>query len=287
MPFSLPLQTAAAQFPDYTFIKALTPSSHKAAFHVKDKDGNDLCLKVVSPTYERERLDREILAMQKITHPNVVRLIEYTFSSKSGQQLHYIVEEFIEGKDLADHLQPGKPWDLQRAATFFGEVCDGLTALKAQDIVHRDLKPHNIRVRPNEQPVIIDFGLARHLTLPDLTQTVLGARIGTPAYFAPEQFDGDKYDIDHRTDLFATGILLYEALTGTPPFWTSQTMTIAQLRDAVCTGTKHLLTPEFGALDKNVRLLITKLLEKERSRRPSDAAQVATMLRKFGAVPTI
>src|SRR5215813_7131047 len=102
MPFSVSIPDAEAQFPDYTFIKALTPSAQKAAFHVKDRNGHDLCLKVVSPGYERERLDREILAMQKITHPNVVSLIEYTFSSKSGQQLHYIVEEFVEGADLAD-----------------------------------------------------------------------------------------------------------------------------------------------------------------------------------------
>jgi len=222
--------------------------------------------------------------MQKISHPNVVRLVEYTFSSKSGHQVHYIIEEFVEGDDLADHLQRGKPWGLSRASTFFAEVCDGLGALKAQDIVHRDLKPHNIRVRPSGRPVIVDFGLARHLSLPDLTQTVEGARIGTPAYFAPEQFDGNKHDIDHRTDLFAMGILLYEALTGVPPFWTSATMTLAQLRDGVCTGTRHLLSPEFGAVDKRARLLVAKLLEKERSKRPVDASHVATMLRKIGGV---
>ena len=282
MPFSVSMQDAAAHFPQYTFISALTPSAHKAAFHVKDAAGDDLCLKLVSPNYERERLDREILAMQKIVHPNVVRLIEYTFSSKSGQQLHYIVEEFVEGKDLAEHLQAGKPWALTRAVTFFAEMCDGLAALKAQDIVHRDIKPHNVRVRSTGQPVIIDFGLARHLTLPDLTQTVLGARIGTPAYFAPEQFDGNKYNIDHRTDLFAVGILMYEALTGSPPFLTSPTTTIAELRDAVCNGSKHLVTPEFRALDKNVRLIVTKLLEKDRSRRPADAGQLAGILRKLG-----
>jgi len=282
MPFKVSLQDAATQFAEFTFITALTPSAHKAAFHVQDKDGNDLCLKLISPMYERERLDREILAMQTIAHPNVVRLIEYTFSSKSGKQQHYIVEEFVEGEDLSDHLKPGKPWDLQRAMTFFAKMCDGLAALKAQGIVHRDIKPQNVRVRPSGEPVIIDFGLARHLTLPDLTQTVLGARIGTPAYFAPEQFDGNKYDIDHRTDLFAVGVLLYEALTGTRPFWTSATMSVAQLRDAVCTSTKHLLTPEFAVLDKTVRLVLTKLLEKDRSRRPADAAQVAGMLRKIG-----
>jgi serine/threonine protein kinase len=65
---------------------------------------------MVAPNYERDRLDREILALQSLTHANVVRLIEYTFSSKPGQQRHYIVEEFIEGQDLKDVLQAGHPW---------------------------------------------------------------------------------------------------------------------------------------------------------------------------------
>lgn len=279
MAFTLPMADAAKQFPKYTFVRALTPSAQKAAFHVRDAAGKDLCLKIVAPHNETERLFREIRAMQVIAHPNVVRLIEYTFSTTPGQQQHYLIEEFIDGKDLSDHLVAGKPWDLPRAHTFFAELCDGLAALNQHEIVHRDLKPHNIRVRPNGQPVIIDFGLARHLTLPDLTLTVQGARLGTPAYHSPEQFDGVKYDIDHRTDLFALGIIMYEALTGTMPFLASN-MTIGQLRDAVCQGTKHLKSPQFLAVPERTRLIVAKLLEKDRARRPTDAGQVAVLLRK-------
>ena len=94
---------------------------------------------------------------------------------------------------------------MREVVRFFASLCDGLAALKAKGIVHRDIKPQNIRVRSNGDPVIIDFGLARHLGLPDLTKTIQGARLGTPAYFAPEQFDGNRHDIDHRTDLFAVG----------------------------------------------------------------------------------
>lgn len=283
MTFAITLADAQAQFPDYTFIKALTPSAQKAAFHVRDQDGNDLCLKIVAPTYERDRLDREILAMQTIEHPNVVRLREYTFSSKPGQQRHFIIEEFVDGSDLADKLTRGQPWPLNEAMQFFAGLCDGLAALRAKGIVHRDIKPQNIRVRPDGTPVIIDFGLARHLGLPDLTKTLQGARIGTPAYFAPEQFDGNKHDIDHRTDLFAVGILLYEATTGEAPFIDSTVHTVAQLRDAVCDRDDHLKRPKFVALDPGPRVLIGKLLEKQRAKRPADAAQVAMILRKIGA----
>jgi serine/threonine protein kinase len=280
--FVLTLQDAQAQFPDYTFVKALTPSAQKAAFHVRDSAGNDLCLKVVSPTYERDRLDREILAMQTIDHPNVVRLREYTFSSKPGQQRHFIVEEFVDGSDLADKMKLGQPWALQEAVQFFAKLCDGLAALRLKGIVHRDIKPQNVRVRPDGTPVIIDFGLARHLGLPDITKTLQGARIGTPSYFAPEQFDGNKHDIDHRTDLFAVGILLYEATTGEQPFIDSTVHTIAQLRDAVCDRNDHLTRPGFVALDGRLRVLIGKLLEKQRAKRPADPTQVAAILRKIG-----
>ena len=283
MTFVLTLQDAQAQFPDYTFVKALTPSAQKAAFHVRDHNENDLCLKIVAPTYERDRLDREILAMQMVEHPNVVRLREYTFSSKPGQQRHFIVEEFVDGLDLADKMKLGQPWALQEAVQFFAKLCDGLAALREKGIVHRDIKPQNVRVRPDGTPVIIDFGLARHLGLPDLTQTLQGARIGTPNYFAPEQFDGNKHDIDHRTDLFAVGILLYEATTGEQPFIDLTVHTVAQLRDAVCDRDDHLKRPGFLSLDGRLRVLLGKLLEKQRAKRPSDPAQVAALLRKIGA----
>ena len=217
-------------------------------------------------------------------HPNVVKLIECTFSSKPGHHRHYLVEEFVDGRDLKDVLLPGKPWPLKDAATFFSAVCDGLSALKDKEIVHRDIKPENVRVRPDSTPVLIDFGLARHLNLPDLTQTVLGAAIGTPLYFAPEQFDGTKYDIDHRTDLFALGILLYEALTGEHPFYHSSMTTLAQLRQAVCESNVHLTRPSFLALDSKWRTLLGRLLEKDRSKRPAHAAQVGTIFRKLGGV---
>lgn len=284
MPYVVDIKAAEQMFPEYTFVQPLTPSEQKAAFHVKDKAGNDLCLKLIAPNYERDRLDREIQALQTINHPNVVKLIEYTFSSKPGQQRHYIVEEFIDGKDLKDTLTPGKPWAIREVAKFFFALCDGLFAMKEKDIVHRDIKPANIRVRPNGSPVIIDFGLSRHLNLPDLTPTIAGAAIGTPRYSAPEQFEGTKHDIDHRTDLFALGILVYEALTGESPFYHSTMTTVAQLRQAVCESTVHLTKPSFQALDPKWKILLTRLLEKERAKRPSDARQVGAVLRKLGGL---
>jgi eukaryotic-like serine/threonine-protein kinase len=161
MPYTVDIKDAEKMFPDYKFVRPLTPSEQKAAFQIEDKEGKMLCLKLIAPSYERDRLDREITALQSIDHRNVVKLVEYTFSSTQGQQRHYIIEEFVEGQDLQATLIPGKPWPLKEATLFFSALCAGLFALKEKGIVHRDIKPANIRVRPDGSPVIIDFGLAR------------------------------------------------------------------------------------------------------------------------------
>lgn len=281
MTFTVDISDAKKAFPDYDFIKPLTPSAQKAAFHVRDKDGRDLCLKIISPNYGSDRLHREIAAMQQISHPNVVRLLEYTFSSTPGSLKHFLVEEFVEGDDLQAQLAAA--WDRARAARVFAALMDGLEQLNTHSIVHRDLKPTNIRLRSNDQPVIIDFGLSRHLHLSDLTATADGAQIGTPLYFAPEQFDGTKHHIDHRTDLFAVGIILYQALVGRHPFYAAG-MSRADLHQRVCNNDDFCRDADFVALPRKWQLLVKKLLEKERVRRVNSAGQASTILQQLEAV---
>jgi len=281
MSFIVPIEDARLKFPQYKFVCALTPSVQKAAFHVKDASGQDLCLKIVAPDCDLSRLEREIRALQLLRHSNVARLREYVFETKDGDVLHYVVEEFVHGHDLAFHLRENDQWSLDRARAFFIACCSGLTALHDRNIVHRDLKPSNIRVRPDDTPVIVDLGVARHLDLPDITSTEEGAAWGTPAYFAPEQFSGTKYDIDRRTDLFTLGILLYQALVGTHPFY-KPGMTRLQLREAICDRDDHRGDSRFEALPAGWRVIVSRLLEKERARRPFSAAQVAVILGKIG-----
>ena len=283
MPYIVPIDQAKTWFPQYDFVTALTPSEQKAAFHVRDESGRDLCLKLIAPTYGIDRLNREITALQQIDNDYVVSLVEYTYTSKSGQQLHYIVEEFVDGEDLAVLLTDGTPWTREHVADFFTELCDGLEALRRAGVVHRDLKPNNVRVRPTGNPVIIDFGLARHLGLPDLTLTAEGAAIGTPLYFAPEQFVGTKRDIDHRTDLFALGILIYQATTGVHPFRAAAT-TMAALQKAICDSDDHFVQDRFKELPPRWQVLLRSLLARTRAKRPATAGQVAALLVKLRGV---
>lgn len=280
MPYIVPIDQARVQYPEYNFIDALTPSEQKAAFHVVNNSGDHYCLKLISPDYQTERLDREIRALLTISHSNVVTMVDYTRSFHRGLQRHHIIEEYIEGCDLSSYITPGNCWPVQNTAAFFAAVCDGLYAIHQADIIHRDLKPSNIRVRSDGQPVIIDLGVARHLTLPDLTSYCQGAEIGTPLYFSPEQCCGTRDDIDPRTDLFAVGILIFQALTGRHPFRISS----MGLYDAICSSYEYLQFSEFSALSPQWKLIVGRLLEKERAKRPQNAAQVAALLRKVGGI---
>jgi serine/threonine-protein kinase len=276
--FSLSLVEAQRLLPQYEFIKALTPSAQKAAFQVRDTTG-DLCVKFISPEYEISRLSREITALQKISHRNVARLIEHHYSVKDGAILHYMVEEFVAGSDLAERLIPRQPWSAPKACQLFAQIADGLSAIEQCRVVHRDLKPHNIRIRPDDTPVIIDFGTARLLDLPDLTNTGEGAAFGTPMYFAPEQFSGTKHDIDSRTDFFALGVMLYQALTGEHPFY-ADGMKYLDLQNHVINSSECFNNPNFVGLRREIALVVRRLLSKDRLSRPSSAAQVAALLRR-------
>jgi serine/threonine protein kinase len=279
MPYEVPIDVARKNFPSYTFVSRLTASEQKCAFHARDKDGTDLCFKIIKPGCDPMRVEREILAMQAVSHPNVVKLRQYHTPTATSPH-HFTIEEFVKGDDLSPSLA-GKPWSLSRTAKFFAQVFDGLGALQDAALVHRDLKPSNIRVTPDGRPVIIDFGLVRHLDLPDVTKTVEGAAIGTPLYFAPEQFTGTKYDIDHRTDYFAAGVLMHMALLGRHPF-DSSGLDFDSLKNAVCADNSFAAAPDFSKLEQRMRLLLTKLLQKQRLNRPAEAKTVAKLLRNLG-----
>jgi len=281
MPFEIPIDEARKRYPELEILSALTPSEQKAAFKVRDGQGTVLCLKIISPDYQIDRLQRELLALKRIDQRYVARFVEYEFSVDESGECHHLIEEYVEGSDLAEHLGPELNWSLGQAQTFFTCFTSALATLEDNGIVHRDLKPTNVRVREDGTPVLIDFGLARHLDLPSLTPTAVGARIGTPKYFSPEQFIGRRRDIDHRTDLFAMGLLMYEALIGQHPFWTPG-MSWDELCDAVCASEDCFEHAEFQALPPAWQTLLRRLLAKERIHRPSKAEQVTRVLDRIG-----
>lgn len=278
--FTIDIAAAQIQHPEYEFVNALTPSAQKAAFHVR-RDGSNYCLKIIAPNQSLERVQREVLAMQTMDHPNVAKVIEYEYSAREGQTRHYLVEQYVDGSDLSQHLEGSGPWTIGDIKSVFVPLCEGLAALAQNNIVHRDLKPSNVRIMPSGNPVIIDFGLARLLDMESLTATAEGAMIGTPRYFSPEQLKGTKRDIDPRTDLYALGVMLFEAAVGKHPSLSATPKTMDELQEAICVSESYLADPDFGALPDVLRLILSRLLQKERAKRPSNAAMVATLLSKL------
>jgi eukaryotic-like serine/threonine-protein kinase len=190
-----------------------------------DRLGRDVALKVLKPSLaqDRDRLRRfelEARSAALLNHPNIVAI--YDIGMHDGAP--YIVSELLQGKTLRECLLNG-PLPLRQAGDYAGQIAQGLVAAHEKQIVHRDLKPENLFVTHDGRVKILDFGIAK-LTSPDRdadpsvanlpTQTKSGSLLGTIAYMSPEQLRART--VDHRSDIFSFGAILYEMLTGKRAF---------------------------------------------------------------------
>ncbi len=162
----------------------------------------------------KERFLREVRATGKINHPNIISI----FDSGELDGTPFFVMEYVEGKELKDHLVENASMSLGQATRIFCQILDALSYSHKCEIVHRDIKPSNIFIDVNGNVKIADFGIARQSNS-NLTQT--GSIIGTPSYMSPEQCQGKE--VDHRSDLFSAAVMFYEMITGEKCFGGSST----------------------------------------------------------------
>jgi serine/threonine protein kinase len=159
-----------------------------------------------------ERFRREALALAQLNHPNIVNVIDY---GEAGPDYLYIVMEFVDGTDLVGVIRSGQMTQ-ETALKLLPQICDALQFAHDNGIVHRDIKPANILLTRDGRIKMADFGLAKRFDVNSTFQTQTGAGMGTPDYAAPEQFDPNG-NVDHRADIYALGVMIYQMVTGQLP----------------------------------------------------------------------
>lgn len=215
-----------------------------------------------------ERFRREALAAARLNHPRIVRV--YDSGQDSGT--YFIVMEYIEGQTLSKVLKQEGALTMPTALRIGEDVAEALADAHKQNVIHRDVKPGNIMFTPSSGLKVTDFGIARAVTgsISDLTQT--GTVMGTATYFSPEQAKGDP--ADYRTDIYSLGVVLFEMLSGKPPFYGDSPIAVAYQHVNELPPTLHAATD--GALPPELSNVVARLLAK----RPEDRYQDAETLRQ-------
>jgi len=246
------------------------------------KLGRDVALKVLPADVARDperlaRFQREARSVAALNHPSIVTI----HSVEEADGIHFITMELVEGKSL-DHLIPAGGLPADQIVAIASALAEALAAAHEKGIIHRDLKPANVMVTGDGRVKVLDFGLAKETrpashadaTLTSASNTKAGVVMGTPAYMSPEQISGRA--LDHRTDIFSLGVVIYEMATGQRPF---EGQSSAELISAIMRDTPALVTDLRADLPAHLANLIRLCMEKRADDRFPSAQSVWNELR--------
>lgn len=223
------------------------------------------------PTF-RMRFRKEAQAASRMTHPTIVRVFdageETVLESGGGEaQLPFIVMEFVDGKLLKDLIKDG-PMTAQEAGHIIGGILTALEYSHRAGVVHRDIKPGNVMVTRSGQIKVMDFGIARAISDSSATVAQTSVILGTAQYFSPEQAKGETVDL--RSDLYSTGVVLFEMLTGRAPFTGDSAISVAYQHVSERPEVPSRINP---ALTEPMDAVVLRALEKDKARRYQSAEE--------------
>lgn len=232
------------------------------------------------------RFAREARAAMAIEHPNVVRILDVQGDVAPDGTPPYLVMELLDGETLETRLARSGKLSLEQACGLMLPVAAAVGSAHAIGVVHRDLKPANIFLCSDGRACVLDFGIAK-LTFQsggdtEEALTRSGDRLGTPRYMSPEQVRGER-DLDHRTDVWSLGVVLYECLAGAHPIRESGA---ARVFHAITTATFASLRDTDPSLPSDVTELVARMLSRERRKRPIDLHEVTEVLARHGRAET-
>jgi serine/threonine protein kinase len=236
----------------------------------------------VNPILKTRFLEEARLAAG-LSHPNIVSI----YQIGQCQAGHYFVMEYLEGEALDAIIQRG-PVPIKWAVNVLGRAADAVHYAHGRGVIHRDLKPANIMIHALRGPIVMDFGVAKHVGKPGGGSTQFGTVIGTPAFMPPEQAGDDPAAIGPQSDVYSLGAVLYATLTGRPPYGEGQAMaTILKVVSAAMPPPVRSLRPEVPA---ELDAICMKCLAKKPADRYPTAKALADELRKLrtaGQPPTL
>jgi serine/threonine-protein kinase len=267
-----------AAFGDYELLEEIGRGGMGVVYRALQKSlGRTVAIKMLlrrdlATPADLSRFRSEAEAAAQLDHPGIVSIFEV--GECDGHPFYSM--QFVEGTTLAKRLRQG-PMPTREAASLLAKVADAVHAAHARGVLHRDLKPSNILIDGTGEPHVSDFGLAKRLEA-DESVTHTGAILGTPCYMSPEQAAGSRGDVGPTSDVWSLGAILYQMLTGRPPFQASSPMDTLL---AVLESDPPVPRSIDRQVDRDLEMIALKSLQKPQELRYESAAELAADLRAF------